>query len=979
MMMKRTIVLFFLIISFTIVNGQVTGKVMDGESNTAFYGVAVQVKGTLRGTSTDATGAFRIDAAQGEILSFSFLGYKTVEHTVTGPGEILITLYPDETILDEVVVVGYGVQKRSDVTGAVASINSKTLEERAEPNLIKSLQGAIAGLSVSVIGSDAEGSSTVTRIRGSHSITASNFPLVILDGIPYSGNWAEINPNDIESIEILKDASSSAIYGARGANGVILIQTRMARAGEKITVSYDASVTSYKAINIPKMMDGPTFYARKAEAGIGFSLTEQESYDAGEWTDWVKVALRNGLNHQHNLSIRGAGNNSRYFISGSYAGNQGIALNDNFTRTSLRINFEQDAGKYLVFGTNTSYGYFDRSGKEADFSDAYQLNPLGKAYTETGEIRLQTWEDNNYARNPLSSLNEINNDYKNSLITNNYLIVNFPIEGLSFKLNTGYTYDTYQFQNYQGRNTYEGAQANGILDINNRFDIDWIVENILSYNKTFGPHNIFLTGLYSAQRTRSESSSITASDFPNDVMTFYQPNKGSLLQATASQRQSSHVSQMGRINYGYDSRYLLTATVRRDGFSAFGDDTKYGIFPSLAVGWNIMNESFFANAGLDQLINNLKLRLSWGKNGNEAITPYSTLPVLRNIDYLTDDHTPAFGFYPSQLGSPALGWETTTSTNIGLDFGFLRNRIRGSVEYYTSRTFDLLLSRTIPSINGTSTILENIGETKGNGIEFQISSNNITGSKFRWSTDFNIVSYNNTLVDVGLYGEDGKPIDDIASLWFIGYPVNVNYDYVFDGIYQQGEVPPDAPFNSQPGYIRYKDLNTDGSITPEDDKEIIGSQIPAFTAGMNNTFTFGNLTMSVFLTGKVGETRSNWMLATHSLSFRRNQFDKDFWSTDNPINTYPANVPDGSVNPARMDFYQRTDFLRVQDINLSYRVPKDFINRFGLDRFDMYVNVKNLLTFTNWTGLDPEFVTSGTRQRAIPQTRQFVFGVRTSF
>ena len=979
MIMKRTIVIFFLLISFTLVKGQVRGKVMDGESNKPFIGVAVQVKGTLKGTYTDESGAFRIDAAKGEILKFSFIGYRTIEQAVRDTGELLITLYPDETILDEVVVVGYGVQKRSDVTGAVASINTKTLQERAEPNLIKSLQGAIAGLTVDIIGSNAEGSNTLTRIRGSNSITASNFPLVILDGIPYNGSWSEINPNDIESIEVLKDASSSAIYGARGANGVILIQTKKVRSGEKFTVSYDASITSYKAINIPKMMDGPTFYERKAEAGMVFSLTEQQSHDAGEWTDWVKIALRNGFNHQHNLTLRGAGSTSRYFISGNLTNNRGIALNDNFRRTSLRINFEQDAGKYIVFGTNTTYGFFDRSGKEANFSDAYQLNPLGKPYTETGEIRLQTWEDNSYARNPLSSLNEINNDVKNSFITNNYLVVNFPVKGLSFKLNTGYTYDTYLVQNYQGRNTYEGAQANGMLDINNRSDVDWIVENILSYNRTFGPHNIFLTGLYSAQKTRTESSSITSSDFPNDVMTFYQPNKGNLLQATASQRQSSHISQMGRINYSYNSRYLLTATVRRDGFSAFGNDKKYGLFPSLALGWNIMNESFFQNAGLDQFINNLKLRLSWGRKGNEAITPYSTLPVLRSINDLTDDHTPAFGFYPSQLGNPLLGWETTTSANIGIDFGFLKNRIKGSVEYYQSNTSDLLLSRTIPSINGTSTILQNIGETRGNGIEFQISSNNITGIKFNWSTDFNIVHYNNTLVDVGLYDENGKPIDDIASLWFIGYPVNVNYDYVFDGIYQEGEVPPDAPFNSQPGFIRYKDLNKDGFITPEKDKKVIGSQIPAFTAGLNNTFTYGDLTMSVFLTGKVGETRSNWMLETHSLSYRRNQYDKNFWSPDNPINTYPANVPDGSVNPARMNFYQRTDFLRVQDINLSYRVPKGLINRLGIDKLDVYFNVKNLLTFTNWIGLDPEFVTSGTRQRAIPQTRQFVFGFRSGF
>jgi TonB-linked SusC/RagA family outer membrane protein len=978
-MMKKIILLFFLVLTFAAANGQVRGKILDGGNNEPLLGATVQVKGTLRGTMVDVNGAFMIDASVGDVLEFSFVGYKSVEHVVTGPEEITITLFPDETVLDEVVVVGYGVQKRSDVTGSVASVSSRMLESRPEPNIIQSLQGAVAGLSISQTGSNAEGSNTITRIRGSKSITASNFPLVILDGIPFSGSWAEINPNDIESIEILKDASSAAIYGARGANGVILIQTKRARAGEKIVVSYDASLTTYKAINIPKMMDGPTFYERKAEAGLSFSFTEQESFDNGEWTDWVDIALRRGLNHLHNLSIRGSGEKSRYYISGSFADNRGIAVNDQFRRTTLRINFEHDAGKYFTIGTSTQFGYYDRSGKEADFSEAYQLNPLGQAYTETGELRLQTWEDNNYAKNPLSSLNEIDNDYKNSLITNNYLLVRLPIDGLSYKLNTGYTFDTYTVQNYQGRNTYEGALANGILNISNRFDIEWIVENILSYNKNFGKHTLFLTALYSAQMNRIERNSIEASDFPNDVMTFYQPDKGGLLQASASQSRSGHLSQMGRVNYSYDSRYLFTATMRRDGYSAFGDDRKYGLFPSVAVGWNIMNESFFRDAGLDEKINNLKLRLSWGKNGNEAISPYASLPVLRSIDYLTDNYAPAFGFYPSQLGSPLLGWETTTSINAGVDYGFLKNRIRGSLEYYRSNTFDLLLSKTIPSINGTSTIIENIGSTESTGIEFQISSVNMSKSIFGWATDFNIVRDNTVLADVGLYGEDGVPIDDIASLWFIGYPVSVNYDYEFDGIYQEGEVPPDAPFNSQPGFIRYKDQDEDGNITPEEDLVIIGSREPAFTAGMNNRFTFGNFTLSVFLNAKVGETRSNWLLGVHTLSFRRNQYDKEFWSPDNPINTYPANIPDGQVNPARMSFYQRTDFLRVQDINLNYRVPQDVVGRVGLQNLEVYANVKNLLTFTNWVGLDPEFVTSGVRQRAIPQTRQFLFGFRTRF
>jgi TonB-linked SusC/RagA family outer membrane protein len=805
---------------------QVSGIVTDKQGE-PLIGVNVFETGTLSGTVTDLDGSFSLDAEMGSTLVFSYIGMKSKE-VVVESAFMRIEMEDEASSLDEVVVVGYGVQKRRDVTGAVVSIGEKTFENRPAPNIIQSLQGTVAGLSVSALGSNAEGSEFQTRIRGSNSITASNTPLIVLDGVPFGGRFSEISPNDIQSIEVLKDASSTAIYGSRGANGVILIQTKRGRKGEKVTINYDANMAVTQAINIPKMMDGPTFYQRKLEAGGDFTLTENEMFAEGGSTDWLDLILRNGFNQSHNLSLRGAGEQTRYYISGSYAKNDGIALNDQFQRATVRVNFEQDFGDFLTIGTNTQFGHFDRSGKEANFDDAFLMNPLGKPYTENGDLRLLVWEDPIYGRNPLSPLNEINNDIKNSLFTNNFVNVKLPIKGLSFRLNTGYTYETFSFQNYMGRNTFEGARDNGRLEINNRYDIDWLVENILSYNRDFGKHSIFITGLYSAQSTRSERSAIEATDFPNDVLTFYQPNKGSFLVATASQTQVNNLSQMGRINYSYASRYLLTATLRRDGFSAFGEDRKFGLFPSMAVGWNITEEAFFSASRLAETIDNLKLRASWGQNGNQAISAYSTLPVLRGYDYLNDDFSPLFGFFPSRLASPFLGWETTTSTNLGLDFSLFDYRLTGSVDVYRSSTFDLLLERSIPAINGTSSIIENIGETRGYGIEFQVSSVNVRKQKFSWSTDFNFVSDRSEIINVGLFDEAGNPIDDVASTWFIGNPVSVNFDYVFDGIYQEGEVPPDAPFNSQPGYVRYKDVNGDGLITP-DDRTIIGSRIPAFT------------------------------------------------------------------------------------------------------------------------------------------------------
>lgn len=955
---------------------KVSGVVTDEKGET-LIGVNVLQSNTANGTITGVDGSYSINVEMGSTLLFTYIGMRNKEVVVTSE-RVDVQLVSDASTLDEIVVVGYGVQKRRDVTGAVVSIGEEVFENRPAPNVIQSLQGTVAGLSINVLGSNAEGSEIQTRIRGSNSITASNTPLIVLDGVPFAGAFSELNPGDIQSIEVLKDASSTAIYGSRGANGVILIQTKKGKKGEKITVNYDANISTARAINIPKMMDGATFYQRKVEAGGDFSLTENEMNAIGGSTDWLDLILRDGFNQSHNLSLRGASENTRYFISGSFAKNEGIALNDKFQRTTVRFNFEQDLGKYFTIGTNTQFANIDRSGKEANFDDAFLMNPLGRPYTETGELRLLVWEDPIYGRNPLSPLNEINTDVKNSLFTNNYLNVKLPIEGLSFRLNTGYTYETSSFQNYMGRNTFEGARDNGRLNIDNRYDIDWLIENILTYNREFGRHAIFLTGLYSAQSTRSERSSIEASDFPNDVLTFYQPNKGSFLTASAFQAKTNNLSQMGRINYSYDSRYLLTATLRRDGFSAFGEGRKFGLFPSAAVGWNMAREPFFENSALSKVINNLKFRLSWGRNGNQAISAYASLPVLRGLDYLDDNNNPLFGFFPSRLGSPALGWETTTSTNLGLDFGLWEDRVTGSVEVYRTNTFDLLLERSIPAINGTSSIIENIGETQGYGVEFQISSVNVRKKNFTWSTDFNFVSDRSEIVNVGLFDDSGQPTDDVASTWFIGQPVSVNFDYVFDGIYQEGEVPPDAPFNAQPGYIRYQDFNGDGMLTP-DDRTIIGSRIPLFTAGMGNTFSVGNFSLFVFVNSVYGITRPNFLQGTHTLSYRQNQLDREFWAADNPINTFHANDGNGTSNPLRVRFYERTDFIRLQDLSLSYKLPSSWISKLGLSRLELYSNARNLVTLTNWSGLDPEFVTLGSRQRAIPQTRQFLFGVRARF
>lgn len=975
----------------------VAGSVRDGNGY-SLPGVSVVVKGTTIGTVTDNDGNYSLllpnDA---KTLVFSFIGMKTVESDITGKSTLNVVLSEETVGLEEVIAVGYGVQKKSDLTGAVVSFNTKTLQEHPKTNIVQSLQGTIAGLNVSNVGSNAEGSSTSTTIRGSNSITASNKPLIILDGVPFSGPWSELNPNDISSIEVLKDASSAAIYGARGSNGVILIATKKGKK-DKMVISYDGFVSMDEAVNIPNLMDGESFWKYKVEAlkaanttpitpsnpepWMGaITATEDRMHKAGQSTDWVDLALRKGFKQQHNASFRGSSGKSSYYVSLNYTNSKGISINDQFIRAGFRINFEQELTSWLKFSTNTQFGRYDRSGNSPDFSRAFLMNPLSEAYDANGNMRLSSWEDSSvsYAKNPLSSTNEKNSNVSQKLIANNALDVTIPfIKGLSYKLNTGYTTDWLKEQNYQGRDTYEGLGANGILNNASTNSTDWLIENILSYIKNFDKHSLFVTGLYSAQSSLREVESVSGQNFGNDVMYYYQVSKAGTLSGNANYVKENHVSQMLRANYSYDRRYLLTMTARRDGYSAFGENTKYGIFPSVALGWNVSNEKFFEGTSVSNVLTNLKYRLSWGKNGNEAVAAYVTLPSLSSYNYLSDIKNPLFGYYPSRLASPDLGWETTSSINTGFDFGLWKDRIRGSFDAYWSNTSDLLLSRTIPSVNGTNSLLENVGKTKNNGFEIQISSINIQKKKFSWSTDLSVSHYNTQIVDVGLFDANGKPIDDLASNWFIGQPVNVNYDYKITGIWQianpanpNGKQDPNFQY-SIPGYVKYDDKSPGKDITP-DDKQIIGSRIPDFTAGMNNVFNYGNFSLTVFLNSSFGITARNQLMDVGNISWRQNQLEKTFWTPENPINTYPKNDLNGSVNPLRGGFYEKADFIRLQDVSLSYRLPEKIVKQAKMQRVEFYLNINNLATWTTWSGLDPEFIGS---QRAIPKTRSFLLGLR---
>jgi len=1039
-----------------------TGTVADTEG-LSLPGVTVIVKGTNIGTVTNADGEFSLSIPlDAKTLQFSFVGMKMQEVSVTNMTALTVVMEDGIVGMDEVIVVGYGTQKKSDITGSVVSFNTELLQERPQTNIVQALQGTVPGVNVTTTGSSAE-DNAVLIIRGQNSITASNNPLIVLDGIPYTGSLSELNPNDISSMEILKDASSTAIYGSRGANGVILITTKTGKTG-KLKVSYNGYYSWDEIAHLPDMQNASDFWRDNWERSITNPLhnpsnsksvrqqieenfignendnTDLEAFMMGypgtSWeelisqiltrypeyvkdyatlkqiaadfaypaggrnTNWIDLATRIGHKQQHNVSLSGGGENSKYYISAIYNKTEGIAIGDDFQKLVYRINLNLLLTKGIYYGTNTQLGFFDRSGVAARWGGigsqgAFLFSPTYNAYNEDGSIDLYPIAEQTMRRSPLEPLlfNDLNKG--TTLISNHYLDVDIPwIQGLHFKLNTGYSRDNTRSRNYKGINTSEGKVDNGILSALDENSYSWIIENILSYNKSFKQHNLYLTALYSAQENSGENNRINGKGFANDVMTYYQASKAEILVASSSFTKRNYISQMFRANYGFDEKYLFTATVRRDGYSAFGKTTKFGLFPSLAIGWNIANEDFLSSV---KKLDVLKVRLSYGVNGNEAVGAYSTLPLLSTQDYIDENGKVLYGYFPEALENSDLSWETTKSFNLGLDFTLFKGRIRGVIDGYRSQTYDLLLNETISAINGTTRITRNIGETRNTGLEFQISSVNVDKNKFSWKTDFNISTYNSQIVHVGLRDGEGNYIDDVASKWFIGYPVNVNFDYSLDRILQKndfvldgnGEYMLDVNNNyilkedlktqivvfgtPSPGKPVVKDVNGDGIIGGSEDKVIQGNLAPDFIAGMNNTFKYGNWSISFFLNGVWGITKKNDLINTRSLGPDR-KMNLSYWTPDNPINVLPGRNS-GSMTQEDLFPYFDANFIRIQDISLSYDFPSYLLSKLSFTDLAAFINIKNLATITKWKGLDPEY----TLQTEVPRARSFILGLRFSF
>ncbi|MDO7174025.1 SusC/RagA family TonB-linked outer membrane protein [Mariniflexile sp. AS56] len=976
----KLIFLSFILLSFTS-NGQnknVSGNVTD-LAGIPLPGVNVLVKGTKKGSSTDFDGNYNISVVTGQTLLFSYVGFKTKEVVVGSINTYSVILETDNAQLDEIIVVGYGSQRKSDITGAVSSVAKERLEMVSNTNVAQAIQGSVSGVIVNNNSSSASGGDVSIIIRGRNSISANNSPLIVLDGIPYSGSLNDINPVDIEAMEVLKDASASAIYGSRGANGVILVTSKKGKSG-KVRFSYDGYYGVLEATNLPDVLSASEFYDFKEtrEPGV-FDDSEIEIYESGRGVDWIDLALRSGSTLQHNLSVSGGSDKFKYYISGTLLDVKGITVNDNFQRSTLRLNLESNATNWLKIGTNTQLSYSDSSGLGPSYSDAFYMNPLTTSHDENGNLTIYPWPEDVFYGNPLQNTLADNSDKRYKVISNLYFDVDLGfIPGLSYRLNSGIEYTNSRQGSYWGVNTKRGFENQGEAQVRNDFRTNVLLENIVTYKKDFGKNNLFLTGLYSFQEDLRDDHDLDSQGFPNDVLTWRQANVAALVEPGYTYQKSTVLSSMLRLNYGFDNRYILTLTGRRDGYSAFGDSTKFGNFYSAATAWNIHNESFMENSG----VTTLKLRASYGENGNQAVSPYESLTQLVERSYVDDSGTSLPGYITdNELGNPNLGWETTSAFNLGLDYGFLKNRIKGSIEVYQSSTTDLLTSRSISPFHGATDITTNIGEIQNEGLELSISTNAIRTDSFSWDIDANVSFNRNEIVD--LYGDK---TDDVGNNWFIGKPIRVYYAYEYDGVYQLGDDIANGPQpDAEPGYAKVKDqitVDTDGDGIPDatdgdinaDDRIILGQRDPKTIAAFSMNFSYKNFGLYVMSQGAFGAIQQNGLKSDNVFGeVRRNTTKKNWWTPDNPTNDFYANIDGANIDG--VGFYESTDYWRIKDITLSYDLGQNVLDKLGIEKFRLYVTGRNLFTFTNYEGLDPEF--TGTRDAPLQQT--FTLGFNVNF
>ncbi|MDT0643570.1 TonB-dependent receptor [Zunongwangia sp. F363] len=1010
---KRPLFLFFLIFSFA-ANAQtstVTGTVTDETGPVP--GVTVLVKGTSNGTTTDFDGNYSISNVPADAtLQFSFIGFTTTEVPVNGRSSIDVTLQEDTEALDEIVVVGYGTQRKEAVTGSVSSIGGDELRDVPSANISEALQGRLPGVQLSQTSSQ-PGATQQIRIRGTRSLNAENDPLIVLNGVPFAGSLNDINPNDIKSMDILKDASATAIYGSRGANGVVLITTNTGQQGQKAQFSYDAFSGLKTVFGEYPMMSGPEFVALREAAGR-YENGQDEFNDID--TDWQDLFYENSLITNHNLGVSGGTEGGSYHASLGYTKDEAVIPEQNFKRISLNANLDQQIGDFVRVGLSTNSNYSIRNGMNLGIYGLLTQSPIASPYDEDGNlrriIRMPLDEQWVYTRESLENLGDSWIDQSREFGSYNNIFgeVKIPgVEGLKYRINLGLNYRNTNGGSYTGQGVFSASpDTPSTASINNSTTTRYLVENLLTYDRTFNEkHTINVVGLYSTEQTRFNSSSIGARDIPSDQFQFYNLGRATgeitINPNNQGYYESGLMSYMGRIMYEYDNRYMLTATVRSDASSRLAEGHKWHTYPAVSVGWNIGNETFMNDISW---MNSLKLRAGYGETSNQAIDPYSTLGNLASRPYNFGPDEYAVGYYVSQLPNSDLGWEYSTTYNYGVDFSLFNYRLTGTAEYYITNTNDILLAVGLPPTSGVASYTANIGETQNKGFELSLNGTIIDNPDgFSWDAGLNFYSNQNKLVALASGTQQ-----DVGNSWFVGHPINVIYDYKRIGLWQE-----DDPYldilepGGNVGMIKVEytgEYDENGVPVREigpDDRQVIDVN-PDFQGGFNTRFSYKNFDLTAVGAFQKGGTLISTVYGSagylNLLTGRRGNIDVDYWTPENTDARYPK---PGGVEANNNPKYGSTlgyfdaSYLKIRTITLGYNFDQDWLENLGADQLRLYASVQNAFVlfspYHDESGMDPVTNSYGDENSAVasynrrlltigantPSTRNYLFGINLTF
>jgi len=1000
-------------------SGNVKGRVVNSAGE-PIPGATVVIKGTSTGTISDADGNYSLPKVEnGSILVFSFVGMKSREIKFEGQTQVNITLEEETIGLEEVVAIGYGNVKKSDLTGSVSTVKSSELQETPITSIDQGLVGRASGVMVTQT-SGMPGAIASIRVRGTSSLQGGNEPLYVIDGFPvYNGSGygstggntqlsglASINPSDIESIEILKDASATSIYGARAANGVVLITTKNGKKGQD-KITFEANYGIQKVVKTIDVMNGLEYAQLVNEAYTNDGLAPVYSEDKmaelrenPEGTNWQDELFRTAPTQNYQLTFSGGNEKTIYSISLNYFNQDGIILGSDFNRYAGRVNLERNMFENFKIGTHLSLSKTksnavrtDSGGNTGVVSAALKFNPVQPVYAneETGKYTQVNTPGIVYP-NPVATAKEQVHENLSTRFLGDVFAEWEVVPDLKAKVSFGVDLFDLKYNTFTPSTIYE-SEGVASASIDGDYTTNWLNENTLNWSKQINKdHFISLLAGITFQRNNYEGFSASSEDFVNNVLEENSLQAGAIYnQPTSGKTRWSLLSYLGRVNYNFKERYLFTFSSRVDGSSRFGSNNKYAFFPSGSFAWRAIEEDFIKNL---ELFSNLKMRVSYGITGNQEIGLYNSLPTLTNTTY-TIGHTLATGFYPNIIPNPDLKWEKTKQFDVGLDISFLENKLRITSDYYHKKTTDLIYDVSVPYVSGFSTSLQNIGSVKNHGLELAIESDNLNRN-FKWTTSFNISFNRNKVLELGgeeykdVGGDDGHLKTGQVHRLIVGKPIGLFYGYVFDGIFQDQRELDAGPEGSTNwiGGRRYKDLSgpdgvPDGKIDATYDRKIIGDPNPDFYGGLTNTFSYKGFEINIFLQYSYGNDLFNYNAMELELPSGGQNVYHDLvnhWKPDHPSNKYPVATTNRSA--IFSDAYiEDGSYLKVKTLSLAYTFPKLKMNH--IDGLKVYFTGQNLFTFTDYKGYDPEVSYRGATNLEMgedfggyPQAKTYLFGVK---